>query len=136
MHVNARRVIVRFNIRRALSTLVITLVDSARDTRKNSRKDAKRIFESFSRVDHPVRLETIEARRGNWGGIYKKKKNNENEGEQEWNRVERVCGNDPRRENRRKKLEERRGAARYVDETAGSLLHPAGSYFLSSCERY
>lgn len=74
MHVNARRVIVRFNIRRALSTLVITLVDSARDTRKNSRKDAKRIFESFSRVDHPVRLETIEARRGNWGGIYKKKK--------------------------------------------------------------
>lgn len=46
---------------------------------------------------------------------------------------------------REEKIEERsskgeeggeRRASRYVDETAGSLLHPAGSYFLSSCERY
>lgn len=49
-------------------------------------------------------------------------------------------GNDPRR-GRRKigeggRWKEGGGGGALLDETGGSLLHPAGSYFLSSCERY
>lgn len=74
----------------------------------------------------------------NLGGGGREEKDNENVGGTELKDSAETIREEKIGERSSKGEEEggERRAARYVDETAGSLLHPAGSYFLSSCERY